>query len=91
MIKLLSDKQIFASQMPDFAAARAIMAATHKILSTTCAILDLTWFCHLSMKPRGGGLRSPEEVEFTTFFKPFPYLAAFPTQSFNALKFTLLS
>ena len=26
-----------------------IMAATCKILSTTCAILALTWFCHLSM------------------------------------------
>ena len=49
MIKLLSDKQIFASQMPDFAAARAIMAATRKILSTTRAILALTWFCHLKM------------------------------------------
>ena len=35
--------------MPDFAAARAIMAATRKILSTTHAILALTWFCHLRM------------------------------------------
>ena len=35
--------------MPDFAAARAITAATRKILSTTHAILALTWFCHLRM------------------------------------------
>ena len=35
--------------MPDFAAARAITAATRKILSTTRAILALTWFCHLRM------------------------------------------
>ena len=42
MIKLLLDKQIFAS-------SDAIMAATRKILSTTHAILALTWFCHLSI------------------------------------------
>ena len=53
MIKLLWDKQIFAS-------SNAITAATRKILSTTCAILALTWFCHLSMYlwSLGGGLRS---------------------------------
>ena len=42
MIKLLLDKQIFAS-------SDAITAATRKILSTTRTILALTWFCHLSM------------------------------------------
>ena len=42
MIKLLLDKQIFAS-------SEAIMAATRKILSTTRTILALTWFCHLSI------------------------------------------
>ena len=42
MIKLLLDKQIFAS-------SDAIMAATRKILSTTCTILALTWFCHVSI------------------------------------------
>ena len=36
-------------QMPNFAATRAITAARRKILSTTRAILALTWFCHLSM------------------------------------------
>ena len=42
MIKLLLDKQIFAS-------SDAITAATRKILSTTRTILALTWFCHLSI------------------------------------------
>ena len=42
MIKLLLDKQNFAS-------SDAITAATHKILFTTHAILALTWFCHLSI------------------------------------------
>ena len=36
-------------QMPNFAVTRAITATTRKILSTICAILALTWFCHLSM------------------------------------------
>ena len=36
-------------QMPNFAATCAIMAARRNILSTTRAILVLTWFCHLSM------------------------------------------
>ena len=42
MTKLLLDKQIFAS-------SDAITATTCKILSTTRAILALTWFCHLSI------------------------------------------
>ena len=55
MIKLLLDNQLFAS-------SDAITAATRKILSTTCAILALTWFCHLSIYlwRLGGGLRSPK-------------------------------
>ena len=54
MIKLLLDKQIFAS-------SDAITAATRKILSTTCAILALTWFCHLSMCLWSlGGLEEPQ-------------------------------
>ena len=42
IIKLHLDKQLFAS-------SDAITAATSKILSTTRAILALTWFCHLSI------------------------------------------
>ena len=55
MIKLLLDKQIFAS-------SDAITAATRKIFSTTCTILALTWFCHLNVYlwSLGGGLRSPK-------------------------------
>ena len=58
--------------MPDFAEARTIMAATRKILSTTRAILALTWFCHLSMylwSLGGGGLGSPKGGTRPLFMK----------------------
>ena len=35
--------------MADFAATCTMMAAAHKIWAATCAILALTWFCHLSI------------------------------------------
>ena len=46
--KLLLDKQIFPSQMPDLAETCTMMVTTGVILASTCAILTLTWFCHLS-------------------------------------------
>ena len=45
----LLDKHIIASSDAKFSVTRTITAATCKILSTTHAILALTWFCHLSM------------------------------------------